>query len=46
VRDADVIAVLDDGRIGELGTHEHLLAEDGGYAKLFRLQASGYEVTA
>ena len=45
VRDADLIAVLDDGRISELGTHERLLTKDGGYAKLFHLQASGYRVT-
>jgi ATP-binding cassette, subfamily B, bacterial len=43
VRDADQIAVLDDGRITELGTHEALLATDSTYARLFRLQAAGYQ---
>ncbi|MET8847598.1 ABC transporter ATP-binding protein [Amycolatopsis sp. NPDC004625] len=43
VRDADRIAVLADGRIAELGTHESLLADDRGYARLFRLQADGYQ---
>jgi len=42
VRTADRIAVLQGGRIAELGGHEALLAEDGRYAHLFRLQASGY----
>ncbi len=42
VRRADRIAVLQSGRIEELGTHQELLAHDGRYAHLFRLQASGY----
>ena len=43
VRDADLIAVLDGGRIIEQGTHEALLEADGHYARLFRLQAAGYQ---
>jgi ATP-binding cassette subfamily B protein len=43
VREADVIAVLDDGVIAELGGHDELMAADGRYARLFRLQASGYQ---
>jgi ATP-binding cassette subfamily B protein len=43
VRDADQIAVLADGRITELGTHEALLAANSTYARLFRLQAAGYQ---
>jgi ATP-binding cassette subfamily B protein len=36
VRDADQIAVLDDGRIAERGTHAQLLALDGRYAEMYR----------
>jgi ABC-type multidrug transport system fused ATPase/permease subunit len=43
VRRADRICVLQDGTITELGTHEELLAADKTYAKLFKLQAKGYE---
>lgn len=42
VRIADRIAVIDDGRVQELGTHEELLAARGRYARLFELQAAGY----
>jgi len=42
VRIADRIAVIDDGRVTELGTHEELLLADGRYAQLFELQAAGY----
>jgi ATP-binding cassette subfamily B protein len=42
VRIADRIAVIDDGKVTELGTHEELLAAGNRYAQLFELQASGY----
>ncbi len=38
VRDADVILVIDDGRIVETGTHRSLLALGGLYAELYRTQ--------
>merc|ERR1740117_1510600 len=43
VRMADEIAVLQDGKIAEQGSHEELLALEGDYARLFRLQAKGYQ---
>ncbi len=42
VRMADQIAVLDRGRIVELGSHEELMALNGRYSHLFTLQARGY----
>ncbi len=39
VRDADTILVLEDGEIVERGTHDDLLAADGLYANLWRVQA-------
>ena len=42
VRMADLIVVVADGRIAEVGTHVELLAHGGRYAELFDLQASAY----
>jgi ATP-binding cassette subfamily B protein len=38
IRNADRILVLSDGRIAEQGRHEELIAENGLYAQLYRLQ--------
>jgi ATP-binding cassette subfamily B protein len=43
VRMADQIAVLDQGRIVEHGSHAELMARGGHYAQLFSLQARGYQ---
>ena len=42
VRIADRIAVIDGGRVIELGTHTELVKAGGRYAHLFELQAAGY----
>ncbi len=42
VRMADRIAVIQEGRIAELGTHDELLRRGGTYAELFSMQAEGY----
>jgi ATP-binding cassette, subfamily B, bacterial len=41
VRDADLIAVVEHGRIVERGTHDELLAAGGRYASLHRTQFAG-----
>ena len=38
IRGADAIAVVDEGRVVEFGTHDELLARGGTYAKYYRLQ--------
>ena len=45
VRNADQIAVLDHGRIVELGGHDELLALDGYYASLYQKQQLEEELT-
>ncbi|AZM57252.1 ABC transporter ATP-binding protein [Streptomyces sp. WAC 01529] len=42
VRGADRIYVMADGRVVEHGRHEELMAENGTYARLYRLQALPY----
>ncbi|WP_019204281.1 ABC transporter ATP-binding protein [Tsukamurella sp. 1534] len=44
IRDADVIVVMDHGRIVEQGSHEELLAAGGHYASLYRAQFEGVEI--
>ena len=46
VRDADLILVLDQGRIAERGTHDELVALEGVYAALYRKQLLEEELAA
>ncbi|GAA0926434.1 ABC transporter ATP-binding protein [Nonomuraea longicatena] len=43
LRGADLIVTLVDGRIAERGSHDELMDAGGEYARLFRLQAGGYQ---
>jgi ABC-type multidrug transport system fused ATPase/permease subunit len=38
IRDADIIVVIQGGRVAESGTHDELLARNGLYAELYRTQ--------
>ena len=42
VRMADVIVVVDGGKVLEVGNHDELMARSGLYAELFTLQSSAY----
>ena len=46
VKEADLIFVVDEGRIVEFGDHETLLARGGVYADLFRQQSLEGELEA
>lgn len=39
---ADMVVVLERGRVAEVGTHSQLIAANGRYAELYQLQAQGY----
>jgi ATP-binding cassette subfamily B protein len=41
IRDADLILVMEDGRIVEQGTHDGLLESEGAYARLYESQFAG-----
>jgi ATP-binding cassette subfamily C protein CydC len=45
VVDADEILVMLDGKIAERGTHAELMARDGWYAKMFRIQQDEVDAT-
>ncbi|MFG1919690.1 ABC transporter ATP-binding protein [Micromonospora sp. NPDC048898] len=42
VRSADIIGVIENGRLVEQGPHDRLVAAGGQYARLFSVQARGY----
>ena len=46
VKDADMIVVLEDGRIAERGTHDSLIARGGLYAALYEKQLLEEELAA
>jgi len=41
-KDADMIIILDDGKITEMGTHDELIAKKGYYYEVFKLQNGGF----
>ncbi len=41
IRDADMILVMNEGRIVEIGKHEELLERNGFYADMYKSQFAG-----
>ncbi|MEY9933135.1 ABC-type multidrug transport system fused ATPase/permease subunit [Catenulispora sp. GP43] len=46
VTDADLILVLEEGRLAAAGSHAELLAQGGTYAELYAIQAEAYRMPA
>ena len=44
LKDADMLAVIDNGKVVETGTHEELMIKKGEYHKLFMIQMEGLKV--
>jgi len=44
LRDADSLAVIDDGKVVERGTHVELMKKMGEYHKLYKIQMEGLKV--
>jgi ATP-binding cassette subfamily B protein len=44
LRDADMLAVINDGKVVETGTHDELLKKKGEYHKLYMIQMEGLKV--
>ena len=44
IRDADLILVMEEGRIVEQGNHDQLIDRGGAYADLYNAQFSGPDV--
>ena len=44
IQDADLIVVMDQGKIVEMGNHEELLEKDGKYKELYSRQFAGVEI--
>jgi ATP-binding cassette subfamily B protein len=38
-KDADLIVVLDDGRVSEMGKHEDLIKQEGLYKDIYEIQS-------